>query len=171
MNLPSDVLNGTFVLPDEPVVEQTHQEAAFKVITTHAVLVGNIGLLLPSGEVSELIDNLPVCRLPNTPLWFNGVASVRGNMIPVFDLHELLDIEGRGKDRKVIVVGSGESATAFWVDEMPRMVMVTSDNRMSSRPPLPQLVREHALEYFLKDEQIWISWNIVNFFKDLGTRL
>ena len=173
MNLPSEVLNRKFVLPEapEPVAEQEQSGESFRVITTHAVLVGNIGLLLPSNEVSELVENLSVCRLPNTPNWFNGVTSVRGNMIPVFDLHELFGVNGKGKLRKLIVVGNGETATAFWVDEMPNMVMVTSDDTMTSRPPLPQMIKDHARTYFLKNDQIWIDWDVEAFFRDVGKGL
>ena len=171
MNLPSEVLNREFVLQDEPPPEQEQPREKDQVITTHAVLVGNIGLLLPQNEVSELIDKKDVCRLPNTPPWFSGVTSVRGNMIPVFDLHELLGVEGIVKDRKMIVVGSGDIASAFWVDEMPCMVMVTSDDSLSSASPLPPLLRNHASGHYFKDEQIWTAWDIQDFFTDLGNRL
>jgi twitching motility protein PilI len=171
MKLPSEALNREFVLGDEPVLEQSQPEQEYQVITTHAVRVGNIGLLLPSNEESELIENLPVCRLPNTPTWFNGVISLRGNMIPVFDVHELLGFEGKGKERKLIIVGVTETAAAFWVDEMPRMVMVTSDDSTRSSLPLPQLIKDHSRNYFLKDEQIWIGWDVKAFFTALGNLL
>ena len=178
MHLPSEILNREFVLEDKPVTEHLedkpvteHLEGKFQALTTHAVRVGNIGMLLPPDAVSELIETQPICRLPNTPAWFDGVTSVRGNMIPVFDLHELLGVESSGSDRKIIIVGSGEIAAAFWVDEMPRMVMVTSDDYMSGVPPLPQLLKDHSRGYFFKDENIWIDWNIPEFFQDLGSRL
>lgn len=173
MNLPSEVLNREFVLPDTAAADAEQEQSSnkFRAITTHAVLIGNIGLLLPSNEVSELVENLSICRLPKTPGWFNGVTSVRGNMIPVFDLHELFGVAGNGKLRKLIVVGSGETATAFWVDGMPSMVMVTSDDTMKSRPPLPQMIKEHARTCFLKDDQIWIEWDVEAFFSDVGNGL
>jgi len=83
----------------------------------------------------------------------------------------LLGVEGVGKDRKLIVVGNGETACAFWVDEMPRMVMVTSDDSMSSVPPLPQMIKNHSRGYFYKNEQIWIAWDVQEFFQNLGSRL
>ena len=168
MKLPSEVLNRAFVLDDEPELEQEQSGQKFQVITTHAVRVGNIGLLLPSNEESELVENLSVCRLPSTPTWFNGVTSLRGNMIPVFDIHELLGFEGKGKERKQIIVGVTETAAAFWVDEMPRMVMVTSDDSTRSSLPLPQLIKDHSRNFFLKEDQIWIDWDVNSFFSALG---
>ena len=174
MKLPSEVLNRNFELADAPVeavVEQKQSSEKYLAITTHAVRVGNIGLLLPQNEVSELAETLSVCRLPNTPTWFNGVTSIRGNMIPVFDVHELFGVEGRGKDRKMIVVGIGETAAAFWIDEMPTMVMVTSDDMMSNIPPLPQIIKDFSRNYYLKDDQTWIDWDVNQFFNNVGSRL
>ncbi|MDH5353395.1 MAG: chemotaxis protein CheW [Gammaproteobacteria bacterium] len=170
MNLPSEVLNREFVLEDTPAVEQAQAAEKFQVITTHGVVLGNIGLLMPADRVSELIENLSICCLPNTPLWFQGIASVRGNMIPVFDLHELLGIPvlGKGQGRKIITIDSGEAAAAFWVDDMPRLVMVTSDDRMDNVPPLPPLISDNSRSYYLKDGQIWIDWDVESFFTALG---
>ena len=171
MKLPSEALERTFVLDDEPELKQEQSGQEFQAITSHAVRIGNIGLLLPSNQESELVENLSVCRLPNTPTWFNGVTSLRGNMIPVFDIHELLGLEGRGKERRLIIVGTTEAAAAFWVDEMPRMVMVTSDDTTRSSLPLPRLIKDHSRSFYLKDDQIWIDWDVNSFFSTLGKLL
>ena len=78
MMLPSEALNREHVL-DEDLMNEVKLVAEVTRVTTHAVLVGDIGLMLPSGEVSELVDRLPVCKLPNTPGWFSGVSSLRGH--------------------------------------------------------------------------------------------
>ena len=174
MKLPSEVLKRKFELADVPLetgVEQLQSPDRFQAITSHAVMVGNIGLLLPQNEVSELAEYLSVCRLPNTPTWFSGVTSVRGNMIPVFDVHELLGVGSKGKDRKMIVVGRGETAAAFWVDGMPMMVMVSSDDLMNGAPPLPQMIKDFARSYYLKGDQTWIDWDVNQFFSSVGNRL
>ena len=174
MKLPSEVLNRKFELAEstaEAMVTQAQSSEKNRIINTHAVMVGNIGLLLPQNEVSELAENLSVCRLPNTPTWFNGVTSVRGNMIPVFDVHELFGVEGKGKHRKMIIVGTGETAAAFWIDAMPLMVKVSRDVLMNSTPPLPQMIKDYARGYYLKDGHTWIDWDVKQFFGSVGSRL
>ncbi len=168
---PSEALDREFILADVPTPEQEAANGKDQGITTHAVLVGNIGLLLPRGEVSELVENQAICQLPNTSTWFNGVTSVRGNMIPVFDLHALFDISHEGKGRRMIVVDETERAVAFWVDEMPRMISLVSDDAMSSAPPIPSLIRDHSHCFFLKDGQIWVDWDVREFFTTLGDLL
>jgi len=169
--LPSEALNREFVLDAAAMAELNAPEEKKQSVNTHAVLVGNIGLLLPQDEVSELIENMAVCRLPNTSTWFDGVTSVRGNMIPVFDLHELFAIEHAGAKRRLIVVGENETAVAFWVDDFPRLVSLDQDDGMTSTPPIPPLIRDHAHNYYLREGQIWVDWNIESFFTILGEML
>jgi twitching motility protein PilI len=121
--------------------------------------------------VSELVDRFPVCKLPNTPEWFSGVSSLRGNITPVFDLHELFGVSVATAKRRAIVIGSGETSVAFWVDGMPSMVVLGAEDGMSGDPPLPEIIKNHASRYFLKENQIWIEWNVRRFFTALGEML
>jgi twitching motility protein PilI len=168
--LPSEALNREFVV-DENAINQSGIAVELSGITTHAVLVGDVGLLLPSGEVSELVEGLPVCKLPNTPGWFSGVTSLRGNITPLFDLHELFGVAVKTSRRRMIVVGSGDTSVSFWVDDMPRMVTLGNDDDMRGDPPLPDIIKKHANRFFLKDNQIWIDWDVQQFFTSLGKLL
>lgn len=168
--LPSEALNREFVLDEAPQPRQSMASES-ESINTHGVLIGNIGLLLPRREISELVNSIAICRMPNTSTWFNGVTSLRGNMIPVFDLHALFDISRENIDRRMIIVGEGETAVAFWVDGMPRMIGLNADDNMTSKPPIPQLIRDHSRKFFLKDGQIWVDWDVQSFFTALGSLL
>ena len=169
--LPSEALSREFVLPDAPEAGRIPTFGESRDVTTHGVLVGNIGLLLPRQEVSELVTGLTVCRLPNTSAWFDGVTSVRGNMIPLFDLHELFDIAHEGIKRRSIIVGEGDTAVAFWVEDMPRMVSLTAEDGMTSVPPIPPLIRDHSRKFYLKEGQVWVDWDVQSFFTTLGNLL
>jgi len=168
--LPSEALSREFVVSDAQQPQQ-RRAAESGNINSHGVLVGNIGLLLPRQEISELVNNLAICRMPNTSTWFNGVTSLRGNMIPIFDLHALFDISCQDIKRRTIIVGEGETAVAFWVDGMPRMVSLTTEDSMTSVPPIPTLIRDHSRRYYLKEGQIWVDWDVQSFFTTLGGML
>ncbi len=157
---------GQFQLPDELLPGQEADADAG--ISRHAVLVGNIGLLLPGDEISEVVERARVCRLPNTSTWFSGITSVRGSMIPVFDLHELFDMTFEPKQRRLIVVGEHEKAVAFWVDGFPRIVTLDDDDLDSAVLAIPSLIRDNAREYYSKDGQIWVDWNVEAFVTTLG---
>ena len=137
----------------------------------HTVMIGNIGLVLPANEISELVEKVVVCSMPNTLSWFNGVTAVRGNMIPVFDLHDLFSIEHPATRRRLIVVGQNETAAAFWVDDFPRLLKLGDEDLSAKTPSIPDLVVEHALRYFEKDGQDWVEWDFKSFFAALGEQL
>ena len=167
MMLPSAALARRFELPDA-LLPGAAAEGDAESISRHAVLIGNIGLLLPADQISELIGRDGVCRLPNTSTWFSGITSVRGNMIPVFDLHELFDIACDRRSRRLIVIGENEYAVAFWADDFPQIVTLGEDEVMSSEPPIPALIRNHAREYYLRDDQIWVDCNLEGLVTTLG---
>ena len=52
--------------------------------------VGSIGLLVPAGMLSELVDDTEVYPLPTTPAWFHGLINLRGGLVPVFDSEEVV---------------------------------------------------------------------------------
>jgi hypothetical protein len=54
---------------------------------------------------------------------------------------------------------------------MPRMVVLGMDDDMTGDPPLPDFIKNHASRYFLKDNQIWVEWNVRQFFTALGKML
>lgn len=169
--LPSEALNREFDLSHAALSELGAPAEQHQSLTTHSVLVGNIGLLLPEDEVSELVGMASVCRLPNTTAWLNGVTTVRGNMIPVFDLHDLFGISHGNVKRKLIVVGEAETAVAFWVNDFPQLITLSGEDSMTSTPPIPSLIKDHSREYYLRDGQIWVDWNIESFFTMLGEML
>ena len=140
-------------------------------LQVHTVLIGNIGLVLPKHQVSELVDRPSLCRLPNTLSWFDGVISVRGSMIPVFDLHVLFSIEAPEGKRRLIVVGQNETAAAFWVDDFPRLLVLRDEDQTTTEPPLPSLIRTHASRFYQKEEQAWVEWDVQAFFTALGEKL
>ena len=137
----------------------------------HTVLVGHIGLILPADEVSELIEKVAVCGLPNTRAWFHGVTGVRGNMVPVFDLHALFSIEQTAVNRRLIVVGQNESAAAFWVDDFPRLLEFSDEDAVSAEPQIPPMLGEHVRRFYQKDGQVWVEWDFKSFFTALGDQL
>jgi chemotaxis signal transduction protein len=168
---PSEALNKGLETDLLAEADPAELEQESRLLQAHAVLVGNIGLILPRDEVSEIVERLTACRLPNTAPWFNGVTSVRGSMIPVFDLHELFSIDHENIRRRLVVVGEAETAASFWVDGFPQMVLLSDQEIMATTPPIPPLIREHAKRFYLKDGQIWVDWDIKSFFMTLGDQL
>ncbi len=160
-----DLAPATELLFDPEMVEEEQG------LSRHTVRVGNIGLILPHDEVSELVEKAIVYDLPNTRPWFAGITSIRGNMIPVFDLHALFSIELPAAGRRLIVVGEDRTAAAFWVEDFPRLLVFADEDLTTAEPAIPSLIREHAHSYFLQDGQAWVEWDCKSFFAALGEKV
>ena len=87
----------------------------------YGVQVANMGVLVPSKVVSEVVDGLIVHAMPNAASWFPGLVNLRGNLIPVFDLRALTDAPTE-QIKRLLVIDRGERAGAIPVDELPRPV-------------------------------------------------
>jgi len=85
-------------------------------------------LLAPPGvPLQVLIEAAPV-RVPNTPHWFRGVVSQRGNLLPVFDLAGWAGLDDTGMERpQVVSVGSGAQACAVLCGITPSLISIVED--------------------------------------------
>jgi chemotaxis signal transduction protein len=130
----------------------------------------DLGLLIPPRVTGEVLDRPRVFLVPNTPAWLRGLCNVRGNLVPVFNLRELLGHEGAAQDsRWVLVLGEGEAAAALDIDTLP--VPVESMRRPSGRPPVPAALRDHLRDALLAGDQVWLDVDIDRFLRSLAPRI
>ncbi len=77
-------------------------------------------LVAPMGSVTEILKVPPLTRLPRVQPWVEGVANVRGRLLPVIGLAAFLGgnptLAWRG--RRVLVLASGGFDCALLVDEV-----------------------------------------------------
>jgi hypothetical protein len=170
---PSVALNQAFVLPqmESPAAPPPQAETA-RVFTAYAVVVGNLGLLLPTETASTMVDDgVPFCPLPHTPPWLRGMANYYGNVIPIFDLEALLAFPPsvRGEP-KVLFIGEGESTIGITVAAPPVRVRLSTAAAMTGSLPLPPIIRPYVRASY-KQERVWMEWDVQGFFTAAGARI
>ena len=168
--LPSLALKKTFVDADvfnektEPDLAKDTEAGSY-----HAFRIGDIGLLIPQDSICEVAEELAYCQLPNTSAVLYGMANLRGNIIPLFDLHELFGFASNCKTaRKVLIIGRGENAIAVMISELPIRIAITSDHRLSNLPPIPDRLQPYIKSCYQEDG-VWFSWDLDRFFNDINT--
>ncbi|MHC1713872.1 MAG: chemotaxis protein CheW [Solidesulfovibrio sp.] len=61
-------------------------------------------LTVPISQVQEVIRAIPVTRLPAAPRHILGILNLRGRVVPMVDLADIMDFSGeRGENRFIIV--------------------------------------------------------------------
>ena len=126
--------------------------------------VGNIGLLIPEGVISELVEDSKIYQLPTAPHWFQGLTNLRGNLVPVFNLKRLLEMDIAAKEiSKLLVLNIAGETVGFLIDGLP--VSVKTDQRLEQAPLLPSILQEHVRSVFVQDEGFWVELDFDGFFR------
>lgn len=71
-------------------------------------------------EVQEILTLPSMARVPGTRSWLLGVANVRGNLIPIVDLHAFIDGQPTliGENTRVLVARQHGGNVGLLVDEV-----------------------------------------------------
>jgi len=129
--------------------------------------VGDIGLLVPAGMLSELVEETDIYPLPMTPAWFRGLINLRGNLVPVFDLKRLFDMASADeKQPNLLVLDAEAEAVGILIDGLP--LTVDTGRRLDQVPPLPKILQEHSRIAYAREREIWIDFDFDGFFRAAG---
>lgn len=167
---PSQALN-------RPLIRQTDGSAevfdeGLKTTRRLGFQIGDIGFLIAQQATSELSQPLAICPIPFTANWLLGLINRRGNLVPVFDLHKLLQLEARDiKKPMLLILGEGNSAGAIEIDDLPISVIFADSDELISLPPLPAIIKPYATSGYEKDGQLWFNFDPPAFFQSLATKV
>ena len=96
--------------------------------------------------VAEVIHALPVAFLPNSPHGVSGITAIRGEVIAVLNLKELVNEEsGAGQaGSKMVVLRSPENQTQFAIpaDRMHEVVMLPESVNGSTNDLIRQIMHD-----------------------------
>ena len=138
----------------------------------HSFNVGSIGILIPAETISELVEEVAYCQLPNTNTVLHGMANVRGKIIPIFDLHAYLKLEpSNEKARKILVIGKGEDAAAVLIDEYPVRLLTTTEDEYMGTPPIADELQEHVKACYQTEQKIWSDIDMTSLFSSLSQHI
>jgi len=135
----------------------------------HAFQIEQIGLLLPETIISELLEDMSTCRLPNTSPVLYGMGNLRGRIIPIFDLHYLFDMP-RGDKQYFLVIGSDENTVAVLLNALPLQVRLSESEKLNSLPPIPDILRAFTRACYESDG-LWLECDLFAFFMKIREQL
>ena len=96
-------------------------------------------------DVVEIMRPVPIEALAGAPEVVGGIAIIRGNPTPVFELAVLLGENSQGNSARFVAVRTGERTVALLVDEVlgAREIPLTLRHQM---PPLLSQARSEFVE-------------------------
>jgi purine-binding chemotaxis protein CheW len=103
-------------------------------------------------DVKEIVSIMEVRPIPNAPHYVEGILNLRGEIIPVINLHKRFNLkkenpedENSDDERGFIILNIVGGKIGIIIDKIARVVMV---ERKDIQPP-PQMVSGIGTEYIL----------------------
>jgi twitching motility protein PilI len=129
--------------------------------------IGDLGLLIDPDVGSEVVSVTSFTALPDAPRGFLGLINLRGNLVPLYELRDLLAMESRQKGNALIalVFGQGEYAVGVVVDSHPRAL--NSLQQLSELPLLPEALQAHVSAAYGQGEAVWLEFEHISFFDEV----
>jgi len=108
--------------------------------------VGEWQVLVPLGELSEMLPPPSIRPAPGAKPWVLGISNLRGVLHPVFDLHGFLFglNAGLGRHDRLIISNERESPVAWRVSQVFGLRHFDSDLRQAPRTSLDSTLRPHV---------------------------
>ncbi len=167
---PSEALNRAFFHAQAGGTDEEGQDV---VIRRLGFKISSIGLLIAADVISELADMENICTIPNTAPWLLGLANLRGNLIPVFDLVMFLGLEATDNQIKpmLLILGQGSAAAAVVINELPGHQLLQGDEELTNLPALPDALTPYISKGYQQDENLWFTFEHIPFFQSLAPQI
>lgn len=125
------------------------------------VRVGDRWLLMPQDDVREVITLPSLTRVPGAKPWLLGLANVRGNLLPVCDLRNLMESAAAPqpptRNSRVLVYNSERRPAGFLVDEVAGYRQFTAAEQDADARASCGLSAQQVIGAFQRDGQSWIA--------------
>jgi len=114
-----------------PAVSTTHGDTEMAIENTRQLVVFSLGseeYAVPITRVQEIIDYVEPRSVASESQWIQGVISLRGKILPVWDLASRLGVgrEAHGAG-KIVIVETADDMAGIVVDDVEEVLTVDTD--------------------------------------------
>jgi len=111
----------------------------------------------PMSDVSEILTAPKLTQVPGVKHWVQGVANVRGRLVPVMDLAAFLG--GRTtsqRSKRTLIIEKGDVLNGLVVDAVLGMQHFAVESQIPATDlALPDGVQGFVMAGYKRDEEIW----------------
>lgn len=133
--------------------------------------IGDLKLMVPYEDGSELTDLPAVYRLPNSPPWFHGMANLHGTLVPVLDLGEFFGIDRPSTVKPMLLVlGHGAQAAGILIDGLPERLRPRFEDRLDNTA-IPAMLSDCVEQAFRIENDDWLDFRYAPLFERLVAEL
>lgn len=139
-----------------------------KSIIRYGYRFDNIGFLVGEGVLSEVINDYVIYPMPNCSTWLAGLVSVRGNLVPVYDLVKMFELKTKAAVYKhLLIIDQGASSIGILLERLPQSLDVINWKSVSHKPNLSSTIKDYINESYSVDDTVWMDIDHTMFFKSI----
>ncbi len=154
--------------PSDPFIERDVSPDEVQGMQRYGFRIGPLGFLFPEHCPGEIVINPEIRPVPHTRNWMPGVMTLRGNLIPVFDLYALLlDAPADLHKPTVLILDQGKQALGFVLKDPPQWLTGLAE-APAAAVPVPDLIAAQVSKVYLQQETAWLAFNKTHFFTFLA---
>jgi len=119
--------------------------------------LGDLKLVAPLGEVAEILTPPSLSRVPRTKAWVCGIANIRGNLMPIMDLHSYLHDGPAALNRhsRILVVNHGGVYSGLVIDAVLGLRHFREDQRCDELPGEDEKIHPYLKHGFRAGNEHW----------------
>jgi purine-binding chemotaxis protein CheW len=90
--------------------------------------------------IKEIIRPVGVTYVPRVPDYVKGIISLRGTVVPIFEMTRRLGLKARdaGKKSRIVVISLGANLVGFWADSVTEVIKLRESGIEPPPPTLPE---------------------------------
>lgn len=136
-------------LPQQEITEQEWVGIGFR--------LGELQLVSSLGEVVEILSPPELSTVPRTKSWVWGIANVRGNLLPVMDLHSYLNEQQTRITRqsRILVVKHNDVYSGLVVDAVLGLQHFKDDYRCNELPGEDERIHAYMTHGYRVGSEHW----------------
>ncbi|MBX2808303.1 MAG: chemotaxis protein CheW [Cellvibrionaceae bacterium] len=128
-----------------------------------------VDLVAPMGSLAEMIEVPAYTKLPGVQPWVKGIASVRGRLLPVYDLAGYFggSLLKNKKQQRLLVIDRDQTYAGLWVDQVFGMQYFPVDTKSEVLPPnFPDALKPFIETSYMLNGRRWMVFHPLGLLND-----
>lgn len=96
--------------------------------------------LISADTVEEIIDTIHITKVPLAPNWVEGLINLRGTILTVVNLAELIQLQRPKEHRNIFIMKNGEEKKGLLIEEVVEVIDI--------QPADLQLKEDSEFDYY-----------------------
>ena len=120
-------------------------------------ILGGKRFVAPMSDVSEILTPPKLTQVPGVKHWVQGVANVRGRLVPVMDLAAFLGERATpGRNKRALIIEKGDLLNGLIVDAVLGMQYFPLESKQDQVDlDIPEQAQAYVSGAFERDSELW----------------